>query len=448
MKYKFTPKEIDKLAQSEIFVFGSNPSGYHVGGSAKIAVKKFNAVYGQSEGLQGQSYAIPTTFPEVEMIRPYIEKFIGFAKKHPELTFFVTRIGCGNAGYTDYEIAPLFNDALELKNVILPESFIRVIENQPRFLNNPLNSWDHQKDFLLIKESLEDSITLKVPEMRKILIRTFHNTVQIVNSGFYLTEEGKNVKLPKHNDDKSVFYENEFNVNNIPSPKKETIIEISEKDCLKEAVRLKREGYYPAVLNMANRQNPGGGVLHGSRAQEESIFRRTNLFRSLYQFSPYAEIFGIKKAEKQYPLDRNFGGVYSPDVIYFRDSEKRGCRLLNTPEYVSVITVAAMNRPELTSTMEICSHLVEGVKNKMRSIFRIALRHRHDSVVLGAWGCGAFRNPPKHIAYLFHEVLNEIEFKNKFRKIVFAIIEDHNSRKSHNPEGNLKPFQDEFLEKR
>lgn len=109
-----------------------------------------------------------------------------------------------------------------------------------------------------------------------------------------------------------------------------------------------------------------------------------------------------------------------------------------------MITVAAMNRPEIDSKGRISSHLVEGVKNKMRTIFRIALRHRHDSLVLGAWGCGAFCNPPKHIASLFHEVLKEEEFKNKFRKIVFAIIEDHNSRKAHNPEGNFRPFQEEF----
>ena len=166
----------------------------------------------------------------------------------------------------------------------------------------------------------------------------------------------------------------------------------------------------------------------------------------MYRFAPFAGDFGVDKSEKQYPLDPDFGGVYSPDVILFRDSEKHGCKLLDKTEYVSVITVAAMNRPELDSKGKISSRLVEGVKNKMRTIFRIALRHRHDSLVLGAWGCGAFRNPPKHIAALFHEVLNEKEFKNKFRKIVFAIIEDHNSRKAHNPEGNLLPFQKEFYE--
>lgn len=106
-----------------------------------------------------------------------------------------------------------------------------------------------------------------------------------------------------------------------------------------------------------------------------------------------------------------------------------------------------MNRPDIDFPRKISSNLVKGVKNKMRTIFRIALRHRHDSLVLGAWGCGAYKNPPAHIAALFHEVLHEEEFKNKFRKIVFAIMEDHNSRKSHNPEGNLKPFRDVFIHK-
>lgn len=446
MKRQFTPETINQLADNEIFVFGSNASGFHVDGAAKVAVEYFGAVYGKSEGLQGQSYAIPTTFPDLDMIKPHVDKFIKFAKEHEELTFLVTTISCGNAGYMAYAIAPFFMDAYELKNVILPESFVNVIENHPRMTGNPLNSWNSNKDFLYPKISIENSILPKRDEIRKIFVRTFLNTVQIVNSGFYLTEDGKTVELhrDKRLTDGTTFYEKEFYVSNVPSLNEETFFEVTDKDCLKEAVRLSKEGFYPAVLNMANRQNPGGGVLGGSRAQEESIFRRTSLFTSLYQFAPYASEFGIKKSEFQYPLDPNYGGIYSPDVILFRDSEKYGCKLLDNPEYVSVITVAAMNRPEIDSKGRISSHLVEGVKNKMRTIFRIALRHRHDSLVLGAWGCGAFCNPPKHIASLFHEVLKEEEFKNKFRKIVFAIIEDHNSRKAHNPEGNFRPFQEEF----
>lgn len=446
MKRDYTPAAIQKLADNEIFVFGSNPAGFHVGGAAKTAVAKYGAIYGQSEGLQGQSYAIPSLLPEAAMIRPHVEEFIRFAKELQELVFMVTPIGCGNAGFTPYEIAPFFADALNLWNITLPESFVKVIRNLPRFTGIPANSWDSRRDFLGPKKNIETSASDKHNEIRKLYVNVFHNTVQIVNSGFYLTENETMVKLPdpQRMTAGTSLYSNKFSVDNVPSLKTNTIIKVTESDCLKETVRLTKEGYYPAVLNMASRQNPGGGVLKGSRAQEESIFRRTNIFRSLYQFAPYAGTFGVTKSELQYPLDPNFGGVYTPNAVLFRDSERHGCKLLEKPEYINVISVAAMNKPEINSKGNISNRLVEGVKNKMRTIFRIALRHRHDSLVLGAWGCGAYCNPPKHIASLFHEVLNEPEFKNKFRKIVFAIIEDHNSRKAHNPEGNLLPFIQEF----
>ena len=115
-----TPTFIDSLEKNEIFVFGSNLRGMHGGGAAWIAYKKFGAVMGQGVGLQGQSYGIPTMQGGVETIRPYVDEFIAFAKEHPELTFLVTRIGCGIAGFTDEEIAPLFEQAHTLENVVLP----------------------------------------------------------------------------------------------------------------------------------------------------------------------------------------------------------------------------------------------------------------------------------------------------------------------------------------
>ena len=103
-----------------------------------------------------------------------------------------------------------------------------------------------------------------------------------------------------------------------------------------------------------------------------------------------------------------------------------------------------MNRPDLTTGGMIANHHVEPIKNKIRTIFRIGLVHGHDSLVLGALGCGAFRNPPRHVARLFHEVMDEPEFKNKYRRVVFAILDDHNAHQRHNPEGNFKPFAEEF----
>ena len=118
-----TPEFITHLAEGEIFVFGSNLAGRHGGGAARIAYERFGAIMGQGVGLQGQCYAIPTMQGGVETIRPYVDDFIAFAQQHTELTFLVTRIGCGIAGFRDEEIAPLFADAHLLPNVVLPEKW-------------------------------------------------------------------------------------------------------------------------------------------------------------------------------------------------------------------------------------------------------------------------------------------------------------------------------------
>lgn len=128
MERKYTPDMITRLAENEIFVFGSNLQGMHAGGAARIAHKLFGAMWGQGVGLQGSSYAIPTMQGGVETIAPYVDEFITFAQEHPHMRFLVTRIGCGIAGFTDEEIAPLFAAAYHLDNVILPRQFVQYIE--------------------------------------------------------------------------------------------------------------------------------------------------------------------------------------------------------------------------------------------------------------------------------------------------------------------------------
>lgn len=124
---KYTPENITELGEDEIFVFGSNLAGRHLGGAARVAREKFGAIMGQGVGLQGQSYAIPTMQGGVETIKPYVDEFINLAREWDQTTFYVTRIGCGIAGFKDEEIAPLFRDALKLYNVRLPESFVRIL---------------------------------------------------------------------------------------------------------------------------------------------------------------------------------------------------------------------------------------------------------------------------------------------------------------------------------
>jgi hypothetical protein len=126
----FTPNWIKQLKENEIFVFGSNLGGMHGGGAARAAMDHYGAVWGQGVGLQGQSYAIPTMHGGVDVIKPYVDEFVAFARQHPELRFLVTRIGCGIAGFAVEEIAPLFADAIDDENIILPEDFVKVIEQQ------------------------------------------------------------------------------------------------------------------------------------------------------------------------------------------------------------------------------------------------------------------------------------------------------------------------------
>ena len=124
---RFTPERISELAENEIFVFGSNLAGAHGGGAARLAYRKFGAVWGEGVGLHGRTYAIPTMQGGVKTIKPYVDEFIRFAIEHPSLTFLVTRIGCGIAGFQDRDIAPLFKAAINVDNIILPKGFVDYI---------------------------------------------------------------------------------------------------------------------------------------------------------------------------------------------------------------------------------------------------------------------------------------------------------------------------------
>lgn len=133
MTSRYTPENIQSLEENEIFVFGSNTIGKHGKGAAKTAMK-FGAKYGIGAGLVGKTYGIPTKGSDMRValkihkIKPYVDDFIEFAKNNPQYVFLVTEIGCGLAGYSHKEIAPLFKDAIDLQNVVLPEKFARLIQ--------------------------------------------------------------------------------------------------------------------------------------------------------------------------------------------------------------------------------------------------------------------------------------------------------------------------------
>jgi len=279
-------------------------------------------------------------------------------------------------------------------------------------------------------------------DLRKEIYESTINIVQ--NGGYYVDDNFINIPntLPE---DKSIFFEApEKLCNNLNYLTKYSVI---NADCLETAELFVKAGFNPCVLNLASGFNPGGGVINGAGAQEENIFRRTNLFLSLYQFVSYANEYGIKKHVKSYPLNKRTGGIYSADITVFRGSEKNGYCLLKNPFNVSFVTVSAISKPDLTKKNDrlyITDSLVEPTKEKIRTILRITGKNKHDCLVLGAFGCGAYANPPNHMAELFKEVFCEEEFISNFKLVVFSIFEDHNSHRVHNPNGNVLPFLEVF----
>ena len=132
----FTPDFVESLEANEVFVFGSNLNGVHAGGASLMALRSFGAEWGQAEGLQGKSYAIPTDIrgEAVDNVSAYlkkhIDKFLDYAKSHQDKTFLVTKVGCGNAGFDEEFMAQFFKDALEMKNVRLPREFVEILTKE------------------------------------------------------------------------------------------------------------------------------------------------------------------------------------------------------------------------------------------------------------------------------------------------------------------------------
>jgi uncharacterized protein (TIGR02452 family) len=227
-----------------------------------------------------------------------------------------------------------------------------------------------------------------------------------------------------------------------------TAFEIVNQDAIDAALFIEQQGRNPCVLNLANAFSPGGGVEHGSKAQEEDLFRRSNYYVSLYPlfnknlkaqirlYQATKEGIAMEKCRpnghKEY-LVPEFGGIYSPNVCVFRESSAHHFAFMNEPVCLSFIAAAAYNR-KTNHLPPSPSHgnsdygpvskasYVSNTKEKIRCILRIAAIHGHQDLVLGAFGCGAFQNDPNLIASLYAQIFNEPEFKNRFRHIVFAIL--------------------------
>jgi uncharacterized protein (TIGR02452 family) len=261
-------------------------------------------------------------------------------------------------------------------------------------------------------------------ERYALRIKVYKETVSCVENRSFILENGEKVEMIP-----SDFLSSKHLGVILPdSSCFQTQVVIFNGDCLDAGLQLK-QGFNPVVLNMANNFTPGGGVAYGAGAQEESIFRRSDYFLHLPQHL--------------YPID---GVIYTPQINVFRKSEASLYQFLTQPVPLSMIACAAIRRPQLVMNDGKLDYNPEDLQTmtyKIQMILSVAFVRGHDSIVLSALGCGAYRNPTERVAELFKQEI-EGNFKGCFKKIVFAIFNDHNSFKENSHEGNVAPFERVF----
>ena len=229
-------------------------------------------------------------------------------------------------------------------------------------------------------------------------------------------------------------------------------------DCVDVAERLIAQGYHCAILNLASAKRSSGGYREGMGAQEESLCRSSNLSLSLYQYTDHkyvnARESGVPQKEIGYPLNLNYGGIYTQNATFFRNNRDKFYTLRDTTFKCDVITVAGLSfngrsdyayADEMSFRAEDGGFTPEGEEimlNKIRTIFRMGVEHGKTALVLGALSCGAYKCPPTEVARQFRTVMEEPEFKNKFKLLVFAILE--RPRSPQGLEGKFAPFYREF----
>ena len=255
-------------------------------------------------------------------------------------------------------------------------------------------------------------------------------------------------------------YARPFDVNDVPAQAEPTKTGCINADCIEVARDMLANGYRVSILNLASRRRPCGGYDQGLNAQEEALCRQSTLSQSLYQYYDASKACvrhaGVPARYNAYPLDLEFGGIYSPDVAFFREDLKHGYAFRPQPFACGVITVAALSfrEPNNYCNEERQYMAPDGgftpqgdaiQLNKIRTIFRLALKNGHDSIVLGAFGCGVNKLPCQAVADQFRRVLEEPEFKGKFKALVFAILEGRGSaRHPVEEQGKFAPFYEMF----
>ncbi|TMR06460.1 TIGR02452 family protein [Actinomadura soli] len=250
---------------------------------------------------------------------------------------------------------------------------------------------------------------------------TAQETVRILDRGDYVAPSGRTVSigdaLARTVRDTVLYRPDELDelLQRLPAaePRTETRIEVTGETTLAAALRLRGQEAIPFALNFASAKNPGGGFLNGAHAQEEGLARSSGLYASLLSAR---EFYDFHRAQGDLLYSDHM--IYSPGVPVFRDDAGT---LLDDPYEVAFLTSPAPNRGAIHDAAK-ADRIRDVLHLRARKLLAVALANGHRRLVLGAWGCGVFRNDPREVAEVFAELLQPgQEFADRFEHVVFAV---------------------------
>jgi uncharacterized protein (TIGR02452 family) len=249
---------------------------------------------------------------------------------------------------------------------------------------------------------------------RELAARYGHETVAIGDAGYYHAPSGKRVEIAREisfSVSGSVSYPPDRSVASKNGGGYATVTLVKNETTLSAARELMDAGTNPVVLNFASATHPGGGFLNGARAQEEYLARSSCLYQCIRNNAMYE--FHRARHDSMY----TDYVIYSPNVPVIRNDDGD---LLEEPYTVSIIISPAPNANNMPASKH--HEIAPAIWSRILKVLGIGVEHRHDAIVLGAWGCGAFGNDPDVVAELFHQALHE-NFKGAYLQVVFAIID-------------------------
>jgi uncharacterized protein (TIGR02452 family) len=298
----------------------------------------------------------------------------------------------------------------------------------------------------------------RLEEINKIKCPIARETGIAATQGFYINSSGNKIPLRSGAElfEGSRLVSNTILDHPVEPKYEECEILVLHQDCLEAAqLELNYKAKKVAVLMLASPIEPGGGMEDGNIGQEEDLCRRSDIFGFMWDQSHFMEadslynLVDVQQAHQvnpQYSSMTNNRMIHVPQVTVFRSGTNDDYKMLEPPFEVGMLVSPGLDRPKYEKVDGKTRYTRVEDEEQLRKLImtqlKVAYDENYDTVILGAFGCGAFYNPPELVAEFYKQIIGTY-FKGAFEKIVFAILDDGHPLE-HNPEGNLKPFQECF----